>query len=966
MSTAVAATGAAAPAHYPRLIEPELHPDWQRRSVRPPTWATFGHRTQFTTLRSLTQSAWREDLERYTETFGLGRVIWPMTQFLWSPQVGEVIEEIRRRGLFLFDLWSHVPGSPMFGVWSHITPPPGMVEYLQRTLGDHFLGLDNGEQDGRYVGGYAPQQCPNGPDGLAQYLNFQRHFQQLGDDLGNHLSTLVSLSFGHYFLKEGNHVLIGAETAQALPNNQVYYAFIRGAGRQYGVPWFGNASVFNRWGWKSYEVDQAGQGVEANCGPEHGSSLSLLKRLLYTHYLYNCVAIGFESGWLRPKRRHQAGNLVVGGHTEASGPEEYELTPIGTLQAQAAALVERCGQPGVMHAPVALLLDFFAGWSPPRHLYTSALFQRWGSLPWGPGDWLTHGVLGTLYPGYEDASYYHDERGFLAPTPFGDMADCLLSDAPEWVLGQYGLIVVAGELQPGLEIRDRLRDRVHAGGCVWVTGAPAVGLVPGLALGAGPVPVPAGVTVSWPDGHETPEPSAWSRYELTAAPTATRVLARVDGAPVAIEVAWGAGRFVVCLAPMGLNDTPRYTGLPVTGVDQPLPAPFVLLDHVAALLAAEVSAQQVFVLPADLAWVTCRRGPGEYTVGVCNNNLHQTALRLAPRHGGALEVAEVPLGRGDEGAPGYWPGGGANPDAGADGPDRIAGGSVRLFQVQLSHDPVVCLPPAAPPPRPQGRWLALRGATPIQTQILARPTFFQHFDGVKIDWTWLLHRDPHQLGRERDWLLRQGVRLAVDFSSGLNQYPGLTLIDAYPPRYQATVAQMDEVLAKLVQLGGQDAILGLHRGPENHLDGDQAHAALLAGLQDLCRRPANRSVCFHLHHQPRKGPRGLWRATDALALVRQAACGNLRFALHLGHWAMTEPAEPLSELLAAAGGDLSLVLLAAPGRDAFGQVYDAHEPFHRQPVDLAPLAPARGLPWVLDACYDSLDDEYRDSRWVWP
>lgn len=964
MSTATA--GAAVPAHYPRLIEPERHPDWQRRTVRPPTWATFGHRTQFTALRSLTQSAWREDLERYTETFGLGRVIWPMTQFLWSPQVGEVIDEIRRRGLFLFDLWSHVPGSPMFGVWSHITPPPGMVEYLQRTLGDHFLGLDNGEQDGRYVGGYAPQQCPNGPDGLAQYLNFQRHFQQLGDDLGNHLSTLVSLSFGHYFLKEGNHVLIGAETAQALPNNQVYYAFIRGAGRQYGVPWFGNASVFNRWGWKSYEVDQAGQGVEANCGPEHGSSLSLLKRLLYTHYLYNCVAIGFESGWLRPRRRHLTGNLVVGGHTEASGPEEYELTPIGTIQAQAAALVERWGQPGVMHAPVALLLDFYAGWSPPRHLYTSALYQRWGSLPWGPGDYLTHGVLGTLYPGYEDASYYHDERGFLTPTPFGDMADCLLSDAPGWVLGQYGLIVVAGQLQPGLEIRDRLRERVHAGACVWVTGAQAAGLVPGLALGAVPVPVPAGATVCWPDGRDTPEPLAWSRYDVTTAPAAARVLARVDGAPAAIEVPWGTGRFVVCLSPLGLNSAPRFTGPPVTGVDLPLPAPYVLLDHVAALLATEVSAQQVFALPTDLAWVTCRRGPGDYTVGVCNNNLRETALHLTPRHGGACTVAEVPLDRSDEGAPGYWPGGGENADAGANSPDRIAGGSVRLFQVQLGHDPVVCLPPADPPPRPQGRWLALRDATPVQSQILARPTFFQHFDGVKIDWTWLLHRDPHQLARERDWLCRQGVRLAVDFSSGLNQYPGLTLIDAYPPRYQATVAQMDEVLAKLVQLGGQDAILGLHRGPENHLNGDQARAALLAGVQDLCRRPANRSVCFHLHHQPRKGPRGPWRALDALALVREAACENLHFALHLGHWAMAEPTEPLTELVATAGADLSLVLVAAPGRDALGQVYDAHQPFHRQPIDLAPLAPARGLPWVLDAWYEDPDDEYQDSRRVWP
>jgi hypothetical protein len=53
-------------------------------------------------------------------------------------------------------------------------------------------------------------------------------------------------------LKEGARTLIGAETAQALPNNQVYYAFIRGAGKQYGVPWFGNASIFNRWGFKTY------------------------------------------------------------------------------------------------------------------------------------------------------------------------------------------------------------------------------------------------------------------------------------------------------------------------------------------------------------------------------------------------------------------------------------------------------------------------------------------------------------------------------------------------------------------------------------------------------------------------------------------------------------------------------------------------------------------------------------------
>ena len=128
--------------------------------------------------------------------------------------------------------------------------------------------------------------------------------------------------------------------------------------------------------------------------------------------------------------------MDVGGHVVYGGCEEYELTPIGRIQAAAVRFVEEHGQPGVMHAPVALLLDFFAGWTPPRHLYTRFVYQVWGGMPYTAGDYLTHGVLGLLYPGYEDASYYRDERGFLAPTPFGDMADCLLSDAPARVLAE--------------------------------------------------------------------------------------------------------------------------------------------------------------------------------------------------------------------------------------------------------------------------------------------------------------------------------------------------------------------------------------------------------------------------------------------------------------------------------------------------------------------------------------------------
>lgn len=436
--------------HFPHLLDPRIHPDDSRRCVRVPTWETFEHVTQFITLRDLAQTSWREDLERYTEEFKLGRIVWPLLNLLHCNHLAQVLEEIRRRGLYLFDLWSYVPGSPLEAPWSNITPPPGMVRHLRRTLGERFLGIDNGEQDGRYIWATAEQQCPRTQSRFAQYLSFQRHFQKLCDELGNHMTALSSLTLGHYFLKEGNHVLLGAETAQALPNSQLYYAFIRGAGKQYGVHWFGNASVFNRWGWKDYGSPK--RDGRYRSGPEEGSSLNLLKRLLYTHYLYNCVAVGFESGWL----------------TESP---PYALTPVGQIQRGGVEFVARHGQPGVMHTPAALLLDFFCGWVPPRHLYTPYVYQVWGAMPYEAGDYLTHGVLSLLLPGYEDASYFHDERGFLSPTPFGDMTDCLLSDAPLWVLRQYGLVVAAGALTMTRELGDKLRSFVAGGGHLVVTAA---------------------------------------------------------------------------------------------------------------------------------------------------------------------------------------------------------------------------------------------------------------------------------------------------------------------------------------------------------------------------------------------------------------------------------------------------------------------------------------------------------------
>lgn len=81
-------------------------------------------------------------------------------------------------------------------------------------------------------------------------------------------------------------------------------------------------------------------------------------------------------------------------------------------------------------AQVAIFLDFFSGYQPPRSLYDFlGSYERWGLLDWSANDFATHGVLDLIYPGYDKSSYYADETGFQTPTPFSDGADVLLSDA---------------------------------------------------------------------------------------------------------------------------------------------------------------------------------------------------------------------------------------------------------------------------------------------------------------------------------------------------------------------------------------------------------------------------------------------------------------------------------------------------------------------------------------------------------
>ena len=919
---------------YPYLMDPRQHPDEVRRWIKPPDRQIFEGRIQFITLRSL-DGDYKKSLDLYTKKFNLGKVIWPAYSVLFRPDLEEVAREIKQRGLYLFDIWGYVPGSGPGGYWQAFKVPEKSLEIFQRVLGNRWLGMDNGEQDGRYIGGFAGQMFPIGNSREGQYLNFQNHFQGLTDRLGNKMSTLVSLNYGHYFLKEGNYCLIGAETAQGLPNSQVYYAFIRGAGKQYGVPWFGNASVWNRWGWKNYEGITSDHG-----GDQKGTSLSLLKRLLYSHIFYNSVAVGFESSYFN---------------------KEGKLSPIGKIQQSANNWVGKHGDPGVMYTPVAIMTDFFAGWTFPRHLYTGNTYRVWGNLPYREGDYLMDGVLKLLYPGYGDASYYHNEKGFLTATPLGDIADCLLSDAPLWLLQQYPVLIVAGELKGGAEIKEKLGDYVRLGGHLILTSGNVEHLPNGIFdwNKTGSIKTyPKGSVVSYLN-QKIIENEEFQVAELSL-PVGAKVISDCNDQPLAVKKNYGKGSLTLLASAYGLNKNSRTKGTVRANIDEPIAEPFVLANHVKAILSDEMAKTAIFTTNPGLSLITCRKGKNEYTLAITNNSWEEKPFTIQSLCGKIQAIKELKTDVSERKAVGFLSEN-LKANTGKNSASVIAGGDVRLFSIRITEENTEEIPFIPQIQQAEKRGLVLQNCTSIKREILLRPTFFQHFDRVVVDWKYLADKEPEALRRESGWIRQQGLKIVVDLTSGINLFPDMRLVDNDSAEYRRSIKIIESVLEKMTLIGATDLMLASHRNPENNYTSEQFNTSLNETLRNLARKAANASIRVHLRLVNGRDPDWLGKAIKWVESLNEK---NLFVAPSLALLEKDEAnAGKNSTLLHHP--KCSMLLLSSVEKDLQGSSWNFSMPVFQsnyKDLDSKFLNENRDKILILDAVYSNQDEEYLDGE----
>lgn len=766
---------------YGRLVEPAEYPAYHRRAFLAPSWSTFGGRPQFVAGRHIPEPDFTaEQLTRLPDPDAIvpqhrsltffGRVCRADASLVLAPEpaFSDAVRHVRDLGMYLFDLGGYGPGFPPAG-YGQVRALPAQTAALRDLLGDHWLGFNLGEQDGRYHNGFAGRQLPAPRDRVGQHRAFHDWCDRIVDDLGGQVCLLTTLWGWHYPVQDGAVALAGAECENrfGITAPQVQYSFLRGAGKQYGVLWYGDQSIFSTFGLTYWGLGPAGELVAHPGGP----SGNLLRRVFLSEWLWNSCILGFEGATVAADR----------------GRTKGRPSPIGQVQLATEKLIRQGFTPGVMQTPVAILQDYFSGWMPPRTNTTQ--FQAFNALPYRPSDYLTDNLLALLFPGYERSGFYFDETGAMCPTPYGDVADCLLSDAPAEVLCRYNLVLCSG-LETDLPgTRERLDGFLRSGGAVLATGDDAARLWPEFCRPE-TVLIPAGAAVEW-RGATDREPQAFALHVAPALPTA-EVLATCQGRPAVMRLPAQGGTLILALSATGMNHAPlpcapSRSPMMGGGENTGLERPFRLLAHVRRACDAALQAQRLFTAGDGLTATSCRRADGVWVIGVSNPGLTSRPFALTSHIGEPATIREVDLGSPIYPSPGYWPHrwGPMRPDAkmklgNTNREDRgeltgqlapsdaghIRGGDMRFFEVTLKSCTARARPDLQLPAPPHDRFVRVPELVTLRERLLAWPRFACYFDGVALDADALLAVDPDWLREHAGWFKRHGLRLLVDARGG--------------------------------------------------------------------------------------------------------------------------------------------------------------------------------------------------------
>lgn len=369
-------------------------------------------------------------------------------------------------------------------------------ERMRAIFGPRWLGFNEGEWDGAYISMVASGQIPL-PQGRSRREACRHYLDWLGgtyEKHHHHMVTISSLGFGCHYAAELGTRMVGLELGQSLPSNTVLMSFCRGAGKQYDLLMAVTPSVFATRGAAGLKCYPKQGQPQSLCfpdgyvgGPDHGTTLGLMKRLWWLCYMNGASIVGIESAYFpcdvggdetpQPKEKGARWEFGPQGSLPLQDPVNMQkimahFTPMGWLFWECKETAKRYPLRGVPYIPIAVMLPFDHGWYPQPNIYAARNTNCvWGNIPYEGGDSAIDRFFNCVYPGYALANWCRwtrDERGMVNNTPFGDSFDIILSNATEECLAKYQAVVLLGrwDSEAREEAQGRLDAFARAGGLV--------------------------------------------------------------------------------------------------------------------------------------------------------------------------------------------------------------------------------------------------------------------------------------------------------------------------------------------------------------------------------------------------------------------------------------------------------------------------------------------------------------------
>lgn len=558
----------------------------------------------------------------------------------------------------------------------------------------------------------------------------------------------------------------------------------RSAARQYphpfGVQFSGqpvleikNASEVLKHGTKP--LYQIGEG---KFGSNYGKSYALNRQMLYFAWLNGARFFNWE------------GREFINTGTETLP------SPLGTFTSKAADFIGKFGPVGPVQTPIAIISEFSNAWQPPEIRAKGAIgFHITGDVPYAKGDYQLHGLRDFFYPHYLQCESIYEtamrEDNALCPTPYGNSIDYLLSDVRQAALQRYGLLVWGGVPPESPSVsRDKLLEYVNARqGRVVLFGSAARRMFPDWFDDRPASVVKPGAAITY-GGDIIEETSDFLlenlRKDLDASALSIKVLSSVNGRPLIVEC---LGGLVLVLSDFGINQTMAVSPEAASWHENQIVTdiPHRLLHHAGRILDDEAAKCRIFsVGNKQLHFVTTRPTAGEYLIGIFNDKLSSEPFKITSNIGAITSIHEVPLSDSKQdlknaaGGAAYAPPGLRKAsmlplDYGLSDASHIEGRDFRLFRIKVAESGVRTIPSIRYPKRPGKRVLAVAGLDYIRSHIQGIPSFFQWFDGVKVDAVDLLSMDDQRIQEQAHWLNRRGVRVVID-AAGMDEKAALSVL----------------------------------------------------------------------------------------------------------------------------------------------------------------------------------------------